>query len=127
MKNILLSRAKQIILSFSLFAVSVILLQWGPLNIIHGRSDAPIIAAIFGGLFLLLSYLLSLKWLTLTATLGYIVTFLLGVLFNTNGVDSGGGATNNLWQIWLVSYGIFIGVSIIADIFIRYKKKKCSK
>lgn len=127
MKNILSSRAIQIIFSFSIFAGLVILLQFSPLNTIHGGSDAPIIVAIFGTISLVLSYALHLKWLTLTTTLGYIVALLVGVIFNTAGVDAGGAATNNLWQIWIVSYWIFIGLGIVAEIFIWYKKKKRNK
>ena len=91
---------------------------------IHGRSDAPIIVAIGGVIALLISYAFQLKLLTSIATFGYIFTLMLGVLFDTNSIDPSGGATNNLWQIWLISYLIFIGIGLVANIVMNRRKNK---
>ena len=35
---------------------------------------------------------------------GYIGEFILAMLFNTDGIDQGGGRTNNGWIIWQLRY-----------------------
>ena len=42
------------------------------------------------------------------ASIGYVVSYLIGALFATDGLDAGGGRTNNLWIIWVVSYVILL-------------------
>ena len=101
MKKLCSNRAVRITTSLLVFGTSFMLFHCAPLNSVHGRSDAALIVAIFGILALLFSYIFNLNYLMATATLGYTVALLLGVLFNTDGLDGGGGATNNLWQIWL--------------------------
>ncbi len=122
MKKLLRTTKGQILYSAFIFSLSVALLHYSPLSNVHGRSDAAIIVAIFGVLSLVISYLLNLKVLTLTATFGYILALIIAFLFQSNGVDPAGGTTNNLWQIWLVSYWIMLAAGLIADIFIKRKK-----
>ena len=124
MKKIFSKRSVQITLSLLVFTTAFILLHYSPLGAVHGRSDAALIVAIFGVFSLLIAYIFSFKYLMVTATLGYIPALLLGVIFNTDGVDGGGGVTNNLWQIWLVSYWVFIGVGLILDIIKKLHRRK---
>lgn len=125
MKKMLSTPLGQILYSSTIFLLAFILLHFSPLNMIHGRSDAALIVGIFGVIALLVSYVFRLKLLTLTATFGYIIAFILGVIFQTNGVDSGGGSTNNLWEIWLISYWIFLGLGFLVNVIL--KKKSITK
>lgn len=122
MKKILSTPIGQILYSSIIFSLTFVALHFSQLNMIHGRSDAPIIVAIFGVIALIISYVFKLNLLTLVATFGYIIAFLLGVIFQTEGVDPGGGATNNLWQIWLISYWVFLCMGLIVNIV--FKKKQ---
>ncbi len=123
MKKRLSAPIGQILYSSIIFWVAFVALHFSQLNMIHGRSDAPIIVAIFGVIALIISYVFKLNLLTLVSTFGYIIAFLLGVIFQTNGVDGGGGATNNLWQIWLISYWVFLGLGFIVNIILKKKHK----
>lgn len=122
MKKILSTPMGQILYSSIIFSFAFAALHFSQLNMIHGRSDAPIIVAIFGVIALIISYVFKLNLLTLVATFGYIIALLLGVIFQTKGVDPGGGATNSLWKIWLISYWVFLGVGLIVNII--FKKKQ---
>lgn len=123
MKKILSTPIGQILYSIIIFSLAFVALHFSQLNMIHGRSDAPIIVGIFGIIALVISYIFKLKLLTLVATIGYILALVIGVIFQTNGVDGGGGATNNLWQIWLISYWVFLGLGLIVNIILKKKKQ----
>jgi hypothetical protein len=90
----------------------------------HGKSDAPIIVAIFGVIALLVSYIFNLKALTITATLGYIISFFIGVLLDTDGIVTGDGMIHNLWIVWLISYWVFNGIGIVCDFVKKIKQRK---
>ncbi len=125
MKKMLSTPLGQIVYSTTIYLLTFILLHFSPLNKIHGRSDAALIVGIFGVIALLISYAFRLKLLTLTATFGYSTTFILGVIFQTDGVDLGGGSTNSLWKIWLISYWMFLGLGFLVNIIL--KKKSITK
>ena len=70
---------------------------------------------------LIISFLLKCQHLPLISANGYLVGFVAGLSFRTNGFDPGGGRTNNMWLIWLV---VWLGVALIgvvADIFLGRK------
>lgn len=90
----------------------------------HGKSDAPIIVAIFGVIALLVSYIFNLKTLTITATLGYIISFFIGVLLDTEGIVTGDGMIHDLWIVWLTSYWGFNGIGIVCDFAKKIKQHK---
>lgn len=126
MKKIFSRKAFQIISSAILFAILFILFHYTKLATFHGKSDAPIIVGIFGLVALLISYILNLKALTITATFGYIIAFILGVCLETDGIVPGDKLTHQLWLVWLISYWIFIGVGIVYD-FLRKIKENHQK
>lgn len=105
-----------------MFGISFILCQYTPLAVLHGKSDAPIIAGILGIAALLVSYIFNLKALTITAAFGYIIAFFIGVCLETEGIVPGDGAIHELWIVWLVSYCVFIGIGIIYDFAKRLKR-----
>ncbi|WP_409969888.1 hypothetical protein RFF05_08305 [Bengtsoniella intestinalis] len=124
MKQFLSTRLGRTICSTFLFALLVCLLHNYPLNQIHGRSDAAIIVGFFGVLLLLISCGFGLKPLTIATIGGYVAALVLGMVFNTNGVDAGGGSTNNLWIIWLFSYWVFLGIGLVVSLALNYRKRK---
>ncbi|NLZ84081.1 MAG: hypothetical protein GX915_10510 [Clostridiales bacterium] len=124
MKKPLNRKTFQIIGSAILFAISFILFHYSHLATLHGKSDAPIIVGIFGVLALLISYIFDLKALTITATFGYIIAFILGICLDTDGIVPGDKLTHQLWLVWLISYWIFIGLGIIYDFLRKIKYQK---
>lgn len=90
----------------------------------HGMKQWPDILAAAGLVVLLISFALKLHWVSMTAAFGYILGFGLGAIFNTDGVDQGGGATNNLWIIWTASYLLFILAGTALDAAAKRKRKE---
>lgn len=122
MKNIFHKKTFRIISSIILFIISFILCNYTYLATLHGKSDAPIIMGVFGIIALLISYILNLKALTITATFGYIIAFFIGVFLDTDGIVFGDGAIHELWTVWLFSYWVFIGIGMICDFFKKIKR-----
>lgn len=121
MKKVFNNRNFQILGSIILFSISFILCQYTNLAALHGKSDAPIIAGIFGIAALFISYRFNLKALTITATFGYIIAFFIGAHLDTDGIVPGHEAIHELWLVWLVSYCVFIGIGVIYDFIKRIK------
>lgn len=121
MKKVFNKRILQIIGSMILFSISFILCHYTHLAALHGKSDAPIIVGILGIIALFISYIFNLKALTITATFGYIIAFLIGVYLDTDGIVPGHGAIHELWAVWLVTYCIFIGIGVIYDFIKRLR------
>lgn len=122
MKNIFHKKSFRIISSIILFIISFILCNYTYLDTLHGKSDAPIIMGVFGIVALLISYIFNLKALTITATLGYIITFFIGVFLETDGIVLGDGAIHELWTTWLFSYWVFMGIGMIYDFVKKIKR-----
>ncbi|HBN29221.1 MAG TPA: hypothetical protein DD421_09375 [Clostridiaceae bacterium] len=124
MKKIFNIKVFQIIGSITFFSISFILCHFTHLATFHGKSDAPIIVAILGVITLLVSYIFNLKTLTLTATLGYIISFFIGVLLDTEGIVTGDGMIHDLWIVWITSYWVFNGIGIVCDFVKKIKQRK---
>jgi len=50
---------------------------------------------------------------------GYMGGLIVAIIFTTDGLDPGGGATNNWPQIWLLSFLAIICVGIVWEILHR--------
>ncbi len=88
---------------------------------IHNMGQWPELMAMAGILILAASNIIKLPATTTAACLGYMLAFVLGVIFNTDSLDGGGGRLNNLWLIWTGCYLAFVAVGLGVDIIIRKK------
>lgn len=90
---------------------------------IHGMKQLP--AALFGVgmVFLAISIFLRGKMAPIIITLAYLIGFVAGVVFETDGIDAGGGATNNLWIIWTTVFICFSVICIITESAYSTKKR----
>ena len=57
-------------------------------------------------------------------SISYPTGFIMGLIFQKNGTDFGGGSTNNLWLIWVVSIVIITIISIIIEFIIKKNSDK---
>ena len=71
-----------------------------------------------------ISFFFNGKITPICTALAYIIGFSIGVLFQEDGIDVGGTATNNLWIIWSVVFVFIILGGIIFDKFVSSFKKK---
>ena len=65
--------------------------------------------------------LLKGQHLPLISANGYLAGFVAGLVFRTNGVDPGGGRTNNMWLIWLL---VWMGFALIGGAMELFRGKK---
>ena len=90
---------------------------------LHGMKDWPVFMLGLGIAALVVSFLLKGQHLPLISANGYLAGFVSGLVFRTNGVDPGGGRTNNMWLIWLVVWLVFVLAGARADLLRRGKGK----
>lgn len=90
---------------------------------LHQMKQWPTILVAAGvAVIVLASFFSAYKIMTCTV-MGYMGSFIIGVIFNTQAIDQGGGATNTLWKIWLMAYIAFILVGIIWELVSKRKNK----
>lgn len=77
----------------------------------------------FGLVSLLISYFHKGNVTPLFTSFAYIVGFVAGMIFQTDGVDLGGARTNNLWIIWTTVFVCLIFICIISEIIISSNRK----
>ena len=90
---------------------------------IHGIKQLPVWLFVVGMIAMAVSFFLEGKTTPICTAVAYIVGFIAGAIFQTNGVDAGGGTTNNLWIIWAVVFVCLTLVGIICEKFIGSAKK----
>ena len=88
---------------------------------LHGMKDWPEFMLGLGIFVLVVSFLLKGQHLPLISANGYLAGFVAGLVFRTNGVDPGGGRTDNLWLIWLLVWFAVALVGGAVELFCRGK------
>ncbi len=116
-KNILIH-----IVSLGILSVGFVLCRFVFLDL-HGMKSWPELLFVVGLVLFAVSFFLKGKVTPFCTALAYSIGYVAGFLFQTDGVDPGGGRTNNLWFIWT---GVFLGltvVGVIADLIAAFKRK----
>ena len=80
--------------------------------------------AIVGLITIVIASINGRRLLSVAAIVGYLGGFILGTIFNTDGVNHGGGGTNNAWKIWGTVFICSILISIILDFISKQRHKK---
>ena len=91
---------------------------------IHGMKEWPVDLFVVGIVFMVISFFLKCKIAPICTSVAYLIGFVAGTIFQTNGVDAGGGTTNNLWVIWTIVFVCITLASIICEKFIGSVKKR---
>ena len=116
-KNILIHALSLLVLCTSFVLLRFVFLQ------IHGMKGWPEMLFLVGFMALAISFVCKWRITPFCTAFAYSIGFIAGFLFQTDGVDPGGGTTNNLWIIWT---GVFLGpaiVGVIADLIAAFKRK----
>ena len=90
---------------------------------LHGMKELVLVLAVVAIIISCISIFLKNNVVPNFTVIGYIIGFVAGLLFHSNGSDAGGGATNNLWLIWMVTMLCFILLGVIVTV-IRAKYRK---
>lgn len=110
--------------SLLFFSISYLLFNYTGFATLHGNSDAPLIVGILCIIGLFTSFIFNLKAMTITAVVGYIIGFFIGVYLETDGIVIGDELIHDLWLVWLVSLLVFIGLGLVFDSIKRIKDRK---
>ncbi len=84
---------------------------------IHGMKQWPNALAVVGLVIVVIASIVGKRKLSIATVAGYIGGFIIAMIFNTDGLDPGGGRTNNAWIIW----GCVFILSVIIGLFIENK------
>ena len=90
----------------------------------HGMKQWPNFLAIVGLIVIVTASLLGNRIISILTVVGYMGGFILAMIFNTDGVDQGGGRTNNGWIIWGVVFICSILIGIIINFIFKQRHKR---
>ena len=93
----------------------------------HGMKEWPVVLFLAGVIVLGISIYRKKFYLPLFISLGYSISWVIGAFTQSDGVDPGGGFTNNLWLTWLLSYVGIILVGIVFELISPKAKKLVCK
>ncbi|MBO5352391.1 MAG: hypothetical protein J6A77_03740 [Lachnospiraceae bacterium] len=113
--------------SLGILLVGFLECRYAVFGVIHGMKDWPVVLAGLGAVVLLLSVLTKKVYLPWFVSIGYSVGFLAGTLFHAEGLDSGGGKTDNLWMIWTVVFLVCILAGVVLESVMKWRKLLKSK
>ena len=89
---------------------------------LHGMKVWPLVLFVCGIVVIVVSFVAKANLVPIFTALSYITGFVVGAIFQTDGLDTGGGRTNNLWIIWTVVFLCFTLASILTELFAARKK-----
>jgi len=91
---------------------------------LHNMHQWPMILFVAGLIVLVISFFAKAKLVPVFTSLAYLVGFAAGVIFQSDGVDTGGGRTNNLWIIWTVVFVCFVVSAVINEMLSGKRRNK---
>ncbi|NLK43134.1 MAG: hypothetical protein GX300_01925 [Tissierellia bacterium] len=86
-------------ISLGLFAIIYCLCRFAFFDV-HRMKQWPNLLAVLGLIIIVIASIRGRRILSITTISGYLAGFILGMVLNTDGIDPGGGRTNNAWIIW---------------------------
>ncbi|WP_103981691.1 hypothetical protein [Helcococcus massiliensis] len=109
---------RKILVSLGILIFSFIIIRYILFDI-HGMKQFPMILFLCVFLAITVSTLTKLKITPYIFAIAYPIGFIIGLIFQKNRTDLGGGLTNNLWLIWVSSIVIIAIISIIIEFIIK--------
>ena len=110
--------------------LSIIILFFGYLLIryalldLHKMKDWPTVLFVSCFVVIVICFFVKKTIIPLITSISYPIGFVLGYIFQTNGVDVSGGTTNNLWIIWTFTILILVFISIVIEFFVSKKANR---
>ena len=105
---------KIVLLSVGVLAISFALIRFLFFEL-HGMKQWPFILMSLCLAIIIISFGLKAKMTSITSSISYIIGFFFAYIFQKDGVDNGGGRTNNLWIIWTMIIIMAVIVSGIVE------------
>lgn len=111
------------LLSIIILFLGYLLIRYALLDL-HKMKDWPTVLFVSCFVIIVICFFTKKTITPLITSISYIVGFVLGYFLQTNGVDAGGGTTNNLWIIWTITILTFIFISIALELFTLKKRNR---
>jgi len=86
-------------------------------------GDWPVVLFIFALIIIVIASFFDARKVMALTPLGYITGFVIGALFNADGVDDGGGRINDFWILWTNTLLILVLIGIVWEIVSRLLKR----
>lgn len=83
---------------------------------VHGLKEWPLNLAVIGLIAIVIAGFCKANKVMMYTAGGYLLGFFIGLIFNEDGLDSGGGRTNNFWIIWTAAFLAAILGSVILEL-----------
>ena len=106
-------RIIEVIGSFSVLLICYFLSRHDVLGQWHYMKQWPVALCVLGAVVIILACIANYRKTVFFAPIGYGLGFVLAMVFNTDGLDPGGGTTNNGWIIWTVSFLVIVAIGAI--------------
>ena len=75
---------------------------------LHKMKDWPTVLFVSCFVVIAICFFIKKTIAPLITSISYVIGFALGYIFQSSGVDAGGGTTNNLWIIWTITIFVFV-------------------
>lgn len=108
-------------ISFGILLIGFLMCRFAFFGL-HGMKEWPFDLFVAGVVVLLVALIAKKQFVPWFTSVGYLVGFLAGVIFYTEGFDPGGGRTDNLWQIWTIVFVVSILVGIVFEMVMKWRK-----
>ena len=112
------------LLSLGVLMVGFVLIRFLLFGRLHGMKQWPVILMHFCLVVIIISFIVKAKMTPISCSISYIIGFFLAYFFQTDGVDPGGGRTNNLWIIWTIIILVAVTVSGMMEYMMSRKNAK---
>ena len=123
------NRKNKILLGVSmigLLAISYWIFSYALFDI-HGMKQWVNILAIVSFIIIIIAFINNRRIISMMTIVGYIGGFILAMLFNTDGIDQGGGRINNGWIIWVIVFIVAILAGVILELIGKHSHKNSAK
>ena len=92
---------------------------------LHGMKQWPNVLAVVALIVVIIATAAGGRIVAWSAIVGYSGGFIISMTFNSDGVDPGGGGTNNAWIIWTLALlvSILVGVVVTVASSVRHARK----
>ncbi|SNR91659.1 hypothetical protein SAMN05446037_1001401 [Anaerovirgula multivorans] len=90
----------------------------------HGMKSWSNTLAMVSLIIIVIASIVGRRILSVATVAGYMGGFVFAMVFNTDGIDPGGGATNNAWMIWSIVFIVCLLIGLIVNIIYKGKIQK---
>ena len=108
------------LISFGVLLFGFLLCRYAFFDL-HGMKEWPVDLLIVGIVVLLISLLARKQYAPWFTSIGYFFGFWVAVIFHTHGFDPGGGKTDNLWGIWMVTFFVCILAGFLFEVILKWR------